>query len=227
MMSDIKSLEDGIIVNFTATVTSIKPATAVSTRVLQQVSVSDETASITLSAWEPFVGQFELSQTYSFSGVRIRSYRKEKVLSLSSQSSFEPTSSKQVLKQEDNDAECLLKNPTIIGLANLTIHHSWKKCKGKITMRNTKLWICSTCNMVQIVENMPMGIAANLMFESTTGQVYDLKACTEVLQTILSSASMAAMTEEGMEEVILQKREEVSSVSYYKQSTYVNRIVMQ
>ncbi len=38
---------------------------------------------------------------------------------------------------------------------------------------------CSTCNnyMVQTIVNIPMEIAANLILESTTGQVHDFKAC--------------------------------------------------
>ncbi len=86
----------------------------------------------------------------------------------------------------------------------------------------------STCNMVQTIVNMPMEIAANLILESTTGHVHDFKACTEVIQTIVASSSveMSAMTKEVMEEVILQRRDQVSSAVYYKQSTYLNRIVM-
>ncbi len=71
-MDSVKSLDDGMLINFTATVTSIKPATAVSTGILQELSVSDETASITLSAWEPFIGQFEPSCTYRSSPIQER-----------------------------------------------------------------------------------------------------------------------------------------------------------
>ncbi len=60
-MDSVESLDNGMLINFTVTVTSIKPATAVATGILQELSVSGETASITLSAWEPFIGQFELS----------------------------------------------------------------------------------------------------------------------------------------------------------------------
>lgn len=59
-INTIKSLEDGSFINFTGTVTSIKPPTAVSTGIVQEVTVVDESSSNILSVWESFIPNYTI-----------------------------------------------------------------------------------------------------------------------------------------------------------------------
>ena len=119
-----------------------------------------------MSAWESFVGLFQVCQTYNFYNVRVRSFRNDKVLSLTQQSKFslcEHPKQVQVTQEPSNDECHTIDNATIIGLTNLVIHRSCKKCKGKLNPKNTALWVCCNCNMVQTIANVVFEFSATLV----------------------------------------------------------------
>ena len=133
---------------------------------VQEVTVTDESSSIIMSAWESFVGLFQVCQTYNFYNVRVRSFRNDKVLSLTQQSKFslcEHPKQVQVTQEPSNDECHTIDNATIIGLTNLVIHRSCKKCKGKLNPKNTALWVCCNCNMVQTIANVVFEFSATLV----------------------------------------------------------------
>ena len=148
---------------------SVKRPTAVAAGIVQEVTVTDESASIITSAWESDVDIFQVCQTYNFYNVRVRSFRNDKLLSLTRQSKYSlcEDPAKQVLvEQEENDAECrTIGNAAIIGLTNFVIHRCCKKCKGKLNPKNTALWVCCNCSMVQTITNVTIEFSATLTFE--------------------------------------------------------------
>ncbi|MCH9717743.1 MAG: hypothetical protein K0U52_11765 [Gammaproteobacteria bacterium] len=62
----INALEDGELINVTATVTAIAPVRPVSTGLVQETTIADKSATISMSVWGSNVDQLQIGETYEF-----------------------------------------------------------------------------------------------------------------------------------------------------------------
>ena len=88
-ITELNTIEDGEIVNLIATVTCVAPACPVSTGLVQEVTIADETGSTILSAWDTNINKLRMSMKYDFQRLFVHSYKNEKMLALSTQSTYE------------------------------------------------------------------------------------------------------------------------------------------
>ncbi len=76
------TIPDGTMVNLQATTVSIEPARLVSTGVIQISHLVDSSSSINITMWDNSTNLLELSVTYRFTNIVVRSFRDQKQLSL-------------------------------------------------------------------------------------------------------------------------------------------------
>ncbi len=88
-IKDIFNIPDGEIVNVSGTVTSITPVRPVTTGLLQEVTITDISGSISMSVWGNNTDKLELVQSYSFEKLVTRSFRDEKSLTLGHKSTYQ------------------------------------------------------------------------------------------------------------------------------------------
>ncbi len=80
-----KNIEDGNLINMTATVTDVSPPRSLSTGILREVELTDSSGSVILAVWDQ---SLERNIIYNFTKLVVHSFRNNKTLSLSSVSTF-------------------------------------------------------------------------------------------------------------------------------------------
>ncbi len=182
----IDEIEDGDFVNCTAKVIDVAPARPVSTGVVQDVTIGDGTATINLFVWEADIGTLDESITYNFKNLHVRTYRDEKTVTLSRQSSFMiVTCGLQLETNDDDDDELvIIKEAVIVGTHNYTRHYSCVKCSNRLTNINAVHSRCSHCSVLQSLQTCKSEVAMNILFDTQMEKVM-LKAFTATLINLL------------------------------------------
>ena len=84
--------------------TSMVPACAVSTGIVQEVTIGNLTGTTILSMWDVNIDKLEESKAYDFKKVYVKTYEDEKTITFSSKSFFNITESNtDVLPTQDED----------------------------------------------------------------------------------------------------------------------------
>ena len=97
------------------TAKKVCPAQAVSTGLLQEVTLGDSTETIVLSCWESNIDKLEENSTYDFKFLTFKSYGEDKTLQFSSNTTFTPVDTV-VAKEGFYKATLELKQAEIIGV---------------------------------------------------------------------------------------------------------------
>jgi hypothetical protein len=111
-----------------------------------------------LSVWGENIDQLQIGQTYRFSCVNVHTFRREKNLSLSRQSTNEVTSNSAIAPAIEED-EIVLENAKFIGCKNFMIHVSCVYCTGKLLLdcgNGAATTARSKCNLLQLVKDHNM-----------------------------------------------------------------------
>lgn len=164
-ISDVENVRDFTQIDITAKVIKVCPTRAVSTGLLQEVTLGDTTGTIVLSCWENNIDKLEESNTYDFQFLTVKSYREEKTLQFSSNTTFTPVDAVVVAEEGVYEATLQLKQAEIIGVQNYTVHYSCISCSSKVyMMADTTYSKCSKCSILQSLNLCDKKVSANLLF---------------------------------------------------------------
>ena len=121
------------------------PARPVSTGLVQEVTIADETGSTILSAWDTNIDKIQMSITYNFQRLFVCSYKNEKALTLSTQSTYEISTNAGIKLQSVGDGDNIqkIKDAVIISKHNFTLHYSCVNCDNRLTDVSGMLSQCS------------------------------------------------------------------------------------
>ena len=126
-INEMETLQDGTKVTLKAKIISVAPVRAVSTGKVQDVSITDASGSTNLSAWEENVDKLEVGM---FSDVYVCSYRGEKSITLSRQSTYKIIEDESI----ENAAMKSWMNFKMLKLLVANIHVSCLNCSGKLSI---------------------------------------------------------------------------------------------
>jgi len=189
-LRELDRIDDGVFVNVVANVTSVKPAKPVSTGLVQEVMLTDDNSiEVKLSVWDDNIEKFQEYKSYRFCNILVRSFRNEKALMMTRQSSYELTNSSCSLSKTTRNVDLIkLRKFNIIGIQNFVVHYSCVKCSSKLT-DTSALSKCPTCKLLQVLKAAPCTCSMNvyiateeatkIMLTAYTPIIFDLLACYE------------------------------------------------
>ncbi len=190
-IKDVDAHDDSTKVTLIATVVAVAPARAVSTGIVQDITICDMSGTINLSVWEDNVDKLETGVTYKFTNLNIRSYRGVKSVTLLRQSTYEPVGDEIEATPTAIDDEAIyeLQKARNIGCQHFIIHIHCVNCLGKLQLEggNTTSARCTKCNVFQFVKGRDYEVAANVLLESDSGPPVILKICTLNVKKLLPS----------------------------------------
>ena len=124
-IKQLVEIDDGTLVMLRGKVLSLSPIRAVSTGIVQDVTIADET---NLSAWDKKnIDMLEPGKLYKFHNVYVRSYKDDKCLSLSQKTKYKVVEEKEMEVFEvsaENEVVETIENPMIVGTQNFQIHYT-------------------------------------------------------------------------------------------------------
>ncbi len=229
-LKQLDTIEDGELVNLTATVTSVAPARPVSSFLIQDITIVDNDGSMTtLSAWDVNIDKFESSETYSFTKLLVRSFKNNKTLSLIKSSTYE------IVQNNNQDTSLLLNNTEteveetitcakIIGTRNFTIHYSCVKCSSRLTDVTGQISRCSNCNTLQVMSTSRTEAAINLLFESKRGKIMLTAYTTTIMKLLHYLHATQDHIDLNQTETIFLTKAPPMTVTYSKESGYIKEI---
>ena len=88
------------------------------------------------------------------------------------------------LPNDDEDVQ-ELKDATIIGTRNLTLHYSCLNCERKLSDVMSPLSRCSNCEVLQVVQSCTSQVGVNILFATENRKIM-LKAYTKILLHLLN-----------------------------------------
>ena len=103
---EINKIDDGSIVTLESVkIVNVKVTRAVTTGVVQDITIGDDSGTIVLSVWDNKVDHFQESEMYKFQNLLVWSFRNQKMLTLGHFSSFEEVTSTVGIKWDGIDWE--------------------------------------------------------------------------------------------------------------------------
>ena len=166
-IADIASLDDGVRLNTNATVIKVAPGRTVSTGVVQDVTLQDTTGTINLSLWNGNVDILHECNSYNFKVLKVNTYRDNKVLSYTFDSSavqLEEVIPLIVSNFHDDDTQQTIKG-NLVGIQNFEIHVWCIHCESKLKFCNT-IAECLKCHLSQRVTYCKYQVTSKLMFRT-------------------------------------------------------------
>ena len=221
---DVQTIDDGIFVNVVAKVISVKPAKPVSTGLVQELIVTDGTCELKLSVWDDNIGKFQQSNTYNFFKVAVRSFRNEKTLMMTRQSSYEEIHSSCVAVQSQLTSNDIVTvtNFHVIGVQNFIIQYSCVKCSSKLTDMST-LSRCPNCKVLQILKSASLNTTINIYISTQDDNKIMLTAYTPTILNLLQCCNERVNLEE-LEVFLLTKCPASLKISYDEQTFEIHSI---
>ena len=160
----IDDLDDGILVNFAAKVMTLSPPRDVSTGILQEATLIDETGSITMTIWNTNVDKLKESLFYEFKDVTVITFRNEKRLNYSYQSLHLEREHINVPIEEDvkptaND------HVQLIGIQSFNVHYWCINCDSRLEIENAEMTCCEKCQLLQFVQYCQSQVTCKFLFQ--------------------------------------------------------------
>ena len=205
----------------------MKVSRPVTTGVVQDITIGDDSGTVVMSVWDDKVDQFEESEVYDFENLFVRSFRNERMLTFShyssckpmNSSSYSPNEIRAIVHNRENEETGRLENAVIIGTQNFKIHYSCIKCNKKLDNIEDEFSQCSSCNLFQLVERCKTEIAIGLFFQTLTETMMLMayKSCFMELMGVIHKGELDLKTAE----IIILKSDKQLNVTYGKKSGYV------
>ena len=121
----------------------------------QDILITDEKGSASLTLWEEDVGKFEEGVSYSLNDVLVRSFRE---LSFSRGASMTVLGTVGEADEDSNMEDC-----KIIGV-DMTMHYTCLSCKQqKVIVKKYNLGCCTNCNIKQLLNCCKVYMTAKLV----------------------------------------------------------------
>ncbi len=149
-IATIPTFDNGTLVNVKAAVVRVAPGRTVSTGVVQEVTITDSTGSVALTLWNNNIDKFHENSTYTFTALKVDTYRDNKILNFNNNSSF--------IEVEHLDSEQLPLNdlPTdsytikahLVGIQGYKVHMWCLQCHSKVQFGET-FALCDKCELLQ------------------------------------------------------------------------------
>lgn len=213
-LGDIAQTDDFESVTVTAKVVGMEGPMQVSGGIMKQdVYISDANTTIKLTLWENDVEKLVESHSYLFTDVLVRSYSGKKYLSFTKGALMaEVNNVGEVKKAEQFEEGTTLHNCSVIGVDNFEKYYVCLSCKLKVKGSGGCYGTCSSCGMLQVIDQSKSHIAARLMIKS--GEV----------QSLLQVYGKTLLEIAGVDEKELS-REALLSVEPFK-LTYKNNTII-
>ena len=221
-IATIQTMDNGSTVNTIAKVISIHPARPVSTGLLQEITISDASGTIQLSAWETNINKLQIDTTYDFTNLYIRTYRNVKSLSLSRLSQYQPANDLMLPDSADVDDQInTLLDVSIIGTQNCLIYYSCVNCMHKLPNTDQPLTKCKKCSVIQNFQSCKVEVAINVLLLTNNDDKEMLKLSTDIVIQLLTSIGNTDLNK--AEDTILRTPRKFN-IQYSKQGRYVQSI---
>ena len=176
-IEDLPTLDKYQRVNITAAkVIKVKPPVIVGqevTKQIQKVTIADENAYATIQLWEEDINKLTEGQSYKLNNITCSEYYGDRYFTFSTQSTVTeiPDIGPVMKTPEDSDGQSDALNEYddayIVGIAQFSRVEKclYKQCKGKLvpSPSNAKLATCSTCQMMQRLDNCSMTLSAKIV----------------------------------------------------------------
>ena len=135
----------------------------------QECVVSDSTGTARITAWEDNVDLFVENNSYSLTGVTVRSFKGKKFLAIP-KDGFKTELIQDIgaVAQRDPDRETnrTLKNVEVCGVKSFDCYNACYSCKSKVHPTNDKLGKCNRCNTIQRLDKCVPQTTAKLELRS-------------------------------------------------------------
>ena len=225
-VTEVDNVIDYTQIDIIAKVIKVCPARAVSTGLLQEVTLGDSTGTIVLSCWESNIDKLEENSTYDFKFLTVKSYREEKTLQFSSNTTFTPVDTVVVAEEGVYETTLELKQAEIIGVQNYTVHYSCINCSSKVyTVDDTTFSKCSKCSILQSVHLCEKKVSANLLF-SNGEESKLLTAVNHVCEQLLKDSFSSPLDLKEGDTQLLQLKNKMN-VTYTTKGNYITAIETQ
>ena len=218
-------------VNITGRVTLIELPTTITsngkTLTKQECTLTDETGSMRLVLWEEDIKRIQSGNTYKFCKAIVRSYQKQKYITLNKQTSIH-SSTTQVRREDaitNDNFQNTVTCPAEAG-ERLTTYLSCTKCNSSLPSNDAgKIIRCSNCGMAKLKTKCKNRALAKVLFVTAdqldvTLTIFDDKL--SVLYAIYKQQSgqdkeFSQLTEEDLTEMLLS----VNATITYSQNNRV------
>lgn len=178
-------------------VTKVAPARSVSTGIVQDVTLDDNTATMELALWNKNVDQLHESTSYDFKKLKVNTYRDIKVLNFTNDSSF--------LKLEKNfvNIPATVSNSKadqngihtieayLIGIQKFRIHVWCLQCNSSLPIDDESLTVeCPECHLLQLVNYCTYQITSKIKIKPVAAEdtsdstTHLLDTSTEIFQKL-------------------------------------------
>ena len=167
-ITEARAMDDGALVNLTAQVFKVAPGRTVSTGIVQEVTLKDETGEMDLTLWNNNVDIVFEHNTYNFTTliVNTNKFRNMKILTFTNRSS--------ILKSEDMlqlpvDGGSSAANSNIaanlVGIQDYHVHFWCIKCDSKLKY-DEDFAHCENCLLLQLIKSCKYQVTTKLMFRT-------------------------------------------------------------
>ena len=227
-IEEVSNATDGTCINIVAHVADVLPPRPVSTGVIQEITLVDETGHITLTMWDTLTNKLQMSKTYIFKKLFVRSFRNTKSLTFTKQSSFDEKNEDHEqslqINTDDNNADTYenFNDVSIIGTKDFTLHYACVNCSLRLQNVNTSdMCRCTSCNVMQCIQSCRVEISIGLLFSNKR----ILKADTEIIIDFLKTITNSDTPDfRKTETIILTAVNKKMNVTYSRKNGYITKI---
>lgn len=162
-IGSVPDIDDGTLVDFSAKVTRLCPPRDVSTGVLQEATLIDESGSITMSLWNKNVDKLKESCFYKFRNATVITFRNEKKLNYGYQSSH--VEDENITNIEEDVKPIQNDQVELIGIQSFSVHYWCIHCDSRLMIENQEMSCCEKCHLLQYVEHCQSQITCKVLFQ--------------------------------------------------------------
>ena len=164
---------DGAIVNIRAKIVAIAPARPVSTGIVQELTVADNTGSISLSLWDENIDKLVMSAAYSLNHLSVRTYHNRKVLTFGRQSSYKSIDDLKLTPAKDDDKKITsqIANAKIVGTLDFQLCYSCVNCNTNVEFRDNTFMRCSRCSVLQHKQSCKFEVCVRLLVQGDSEKI--------------------------------------------------------
>ena len=147
----------------------VPPKRTVSTGIVQEVTLQDESGTIDISIWNNNVDTFRKGDTYDFRNLTVNTFRNNKVLNFTNHS--------HIVKLENGSIDTSTSSADIPNIAPATIEaaligiqgfqiHVWcQYCDSKLEFDDT-ISRCHKCHLLQLIGSCKYQVTTRIMFKN-------------------------------------------------------------
>ena len=188
----------------------------------QECVISDSTGNAKITAWEDNVDLFVEQNSYSITGVTVRSFKGQKFLSIP-KDGFKSESIEDIgaVAQSNPELETkrTLMNVQVCGVKFFDSYNGCYSCKSKVHATSDKLGKCNRCNTIQRLDKCMPQATAKLELRSETEHKI-LSCFSPVVESICSGSnvSVEALLFSGEFDAFYNDKGIITSIHVHRQS---------